>query len=329
MQDAGSLPSSRLTLNDWLTIWTEQILPGSVRESTAENYAHLVRCYVMPILGTRPLIKLTPADVRAFLVELGRTNSRDGKPLSARTVQYAHSVLRRALTEAIREELVTRNVAALVAPPRVPHRDVAYLDPEQARQLLVAARNDRLYPLYAVALALGLRRSEALALRWTDINLGKRTLRVQGSLKRVNGRLRITEPKTARSRRIVPLPAICVDALIEHRDRQAVERDKARLWIGSDLVFTTSIGTAIEPRNMVRHFQALCQRAGLPAIRFHDLRHTCASLLLAQGVEPRVIMETLGHSAIGTTMNLYTHVLPATQRSAADRMDDLLGRTQR
>lgn len=326
VRDVGAMPPVRLTVGEWLTTWTEQVLPGSVRESTAANYAVLVRHYIVPVLGNRSLTKLAPADVRAFLGELARTDSRHGRPLSARTVQYVHAVLRRALTQAMREELVTRNVAALVSAPRVLHREVNYLEPEQAQDLLAAARDDRLYALYAVALALGLRRGEALALRWRDIDLEKRTLRVRGSLQRVNGRLQITEPKTARSRRLIPLPDICVDALVEHRERQASDREHATIWIESDLVFTTSIGTPIEPRNLVRHFQTLCRRAGLPQIRFHDLRHTCASLLLAQGVEPRVIMETLGHSVIGTTLNIYTHVLPATQRSAADRMDDLLGR---
>lgn len=324
VQDTGTIPPARLTLGDWLRTWTAQILPGSVRPSTAANYSILVDRYLIPALGNRLLGQLTPADVRAFLADLSRRESRLGRPLSPRTLQYIHAVLRRSLTQALREELVTRNVAALVAPPRVPFREVQSLEPEQAQQLLAAARNDRLYALYAVALALGLRRGEALALRWQDIDLDRRTLRVRGSLQRIQGQLQITEPKTARSRRLVPLPDACAVALTQHRDRQATEIANAKVWVDESLVFATRVGTPIEPRNLVRHFQALCARAGLPRIRFHELRHTCATLLLAQGVEPRVIMETLGHSVIGTTMNLYTHVLPATQRAAADRMDDLM-----
>jgi integrase len=163
-----------------------------------------------------------------------------------------------------------------------------------------------------------------IALRWEDIYFDARTLRVAGSLQRINGELLVSEPKTARSRRTIPLPNVCVEALIRHRANQAKEKLEAPIWPHPELVFATSVGTPIEPRNLVRHFEALCKRAGVRKVRFHDLRHTCASLLLAQGVEPRVIMDTLGHTMIGTTLNLYTHVLPATQRDAADRMDDVL-----
>lgn len=161
-------------------------------------------------------------------------------------------------------------------------------------------------------------------MQWADIDLDRGTLRVAGSLNRVGGHLVRSEPKTAKSRRIVPLPGICVEAMVEHRLRQAEERAKAVWWPDTDYVFTTKVGTPIEPRNLTRHFIALCTSAGIRQVRFHDLRHTCASLLLAQGVEPRVIMDTLGHTMIGTTMNLYAHVMPAAQRDAADRMETLL-----
>jgi integrase len=190
---------------------------------------------------------------------------------------------------------------------------------------LAEARQDRLYAVWAVALAAGLRKGEALALRWQDVDLEAGTLRVSQTVQRVAGKLVFSEPKTARSRRTVPLSPVAVTALRAHRAMQATERLRAgTLWHDSGLVFTTTVGTALDPRHLNRLFDDLCRRANIRRVRVHDLRHTCASLLLAQGVEPKVIMETLGHSQISTTMDLYAHVLPALQRQAATRMDDLL-----
>lgn len=321
----GTMAAGRLpTVGEYLESWIRTVLPGTVRESTALSYTDLVRRHIVPAVGGRRLDRLTPADVREFLASKSVETSARGRPLSPRTVQYLHAILRRALEQARREELVHRNVAALVSPPRVVREEVQPLSPKEATRLLETAERDRLYALYSVALALGLRRGEALALRWGDVDLEQSTLRVTGSLQRVGGELRLTQPKTARSRRVVPLPDVCVEALKAHRAAQAQERLKAESWGDPDLVFTTRRGTPIEPRNLVRHFEALCRRAGIRKIRFHDLRHTCASLLLAQGVEPRVIMATLGHSVIGTTLNLYTHVMPVTQRAAATEMNRLL-----
>jgi integrase len=150
-------------------------------------------------------------------------------------------------------------------------------------------------------------------------------LYVRRSLQRLNGRLVLGDTKTDKSYRRVPLPQVCIESLREHRERQEKERVEAVVWLDEwGLVFTTKHGTPIEPRNLLRHFQGVCEKLGLPKLRFHDLRHTCASLLLAQDVELPVVKETLGHAAIQTTM-LYTHVIPMLQRKAADRMDDLLG----
>jgi integrase len=240
-------------------------------------------------------------------------------------VQYIHAVLRRALQQARMDELISRNVAALVQPPKLPRREWQYLTPDQARQLLDAVRGDRLYAVYAVAVAVGLRRGEVLGLRWQDIDLEEGVLYVRRSLQRLGGELVLGDTKTDKSYRRVPLPRICVESLREHHERQDKERVEAPVWLDEwNLVFMTKHGTPIEPRNLLRHFQAQCEKLGLPKLRFHDLRHTCASLLLAQGVDLPIVKETLGHAAIQTTM-LYTHVAPILQRKAADRMDDLLG----
>ena len=236
-----------------------------------------------------------------------------------------HAVLRRALGQALKWGLVARNVATLVDPPRVQRREVQPLGPDQARAILAAVQGDRLEALYSVALAVGLRRGEALGLRWTDVEFDAGALAVRAALQRVNGKLQLVQPKTARSRRTIALPQSVIVALHRHRVRQLQERLLAgQRWHDTGFVFTTTLGTPLDPRNVYRHFQRALDKAGLPRKRFPDLRHTCATLLLAQGVHPRVVMDILGHSQIALTMDTYSHVIPALQREAAGRMDALL-----
>jgi len=198
--------------------------------------------------------------------------------------------------------------------------------PEEARRLLDAARGDRLEALYSVALALGLRQGEALGLKWSDIDLEAGILRVRRAAQRIPHQgTQLVEPKTVRSRRTLVTPPVVVSALRAHRSRQIVERLAAgENWAELDLVFASQLGTLADGPNVTHRFHRLLKKAGLPPMRFHDLRHACASLLLVQGVHPRVVMETLGHSQISLTMNTYSHVLPALQREAADRMQAVL-----
>jgi integrase len=219
-----------------------------------------------------------------------------------------------------------RNPAALVDGPRVQRREVRLVTPGEARQLLEAFRGDRLEALYTVALAVGLRQGEALGLRWQDVDLESGTLTVRVALERADGRFRLAEPKTKRSRRTIALPDVAIRALKAHRTRQSQER----LLAGAEwrdawgLVFTNPSGAPLHGTNVTRGFRQVLDGASLPSQRFHDLRHACASLLLVQGIHARVIMETLGHSRIGLTMDTYGHVIPELQREAADKMDVLL-----
>ncbi len=279
----------------------------------------MTRIYIVPALGRIPLGKLSPQNVEAFL------NDQRKAGLSPRTVQYLHATLRRALGRALKWSLVPRNVATLVDAPSTRRKEVEPLTPEEARVLLDAIKGERMEALYSVALAVGLRKGEALGLRWADVDLDAGTIAVRRSLQRAGGRLQFVEPKSTRSRRTVALPNAAITALRTHRARQLQERLFAGpKWQEQGLVFTTTIGTPLEPRNVTRHFHRTLTRTGLPPKRFHDLRHTCASLLLAQGVHPRVVMEILGHSQIGLTMDTYSHVIPALQREAAGQMDAVL-----
>ena len=197
--------------------------------------------------------------------------------------------------------------------------------PEQARRFLAAVRGDRLEALYAVALAVGMRQGEALALHWSDVDLDAGTVRVRYSLQRINGKLTLVQPKTETSRRTIDLPLQAIAALRAHWDRQMDERRLAgTTWKEHGLVFTTQRGTPLDKGNVHKWFKALLACAGLPHMRFHDLRHCCASLLLAQNVHPKVVQEILGHSQIAMTLDLYSHVLPSVRKDAATLMSDLL-----
>jgi len=321
---SGLVPpaSERQTLSQFLTGWLENTVKPSVRAWTFRGYEGKVRTHILPGLGNVTLVNLTPQRLEAFL------NQKRTAGLSPQTVQHLRAILRAALSDAVKWGLVPRNVATLVDGPRVPHHDIQPLSPDEARRLVEAVAPYRLGALFSVALAVGLRQGEALGLRWEDVDLDAGTLTVKKTLQRIGGEFVLVEPKTVRSRRTIALPSAAVDALRTHRARQMEERLMAgSLWRDEwGLVFTTAKGRPLQGTNVTRTFQQLLTRAGLRRQRFHDLRHSCASLLLAQGVHPRVVMETLGHSQIGLTMNTYSHVLPPLQREAARRMDEVLAR---
>ena len=280
-----------------------------------------MRLHIKKEIGHLKLTRLSPAQVQSLL------NRKQATGLSARTVQYIHAVLRRALNVALRWGLVSRNAAALVDAPPLPFREQQAFSAENAKDFLVAVKGKRLESLYVTTLALGLRIGEALALQWSDVDLDAATLSVRHNLQRIKGEgLVLAEPKSARSRRRVALPPFVVESLQEHHRRQAAERLKAGAeWQGGDFVFATVYGGPIDRGRVYRQLKVILEKAKLPDINLHELRHSCVSLLLAQKVPMRIIMETVGHSQIGVTMNLYAHVLPEVQAEAADAMENALG----
>lgn len=312
---------ARQTVGQFLDRWLEDVVRPTVRAKTLHSYAQMVRLHLKPALGHHQLAKLTPQHVQAML------NEKLNSGLSPRTVQYLRAILRRALGQALKWELVTRNVATLVDPPRVTRPEMVSFDPTQARRFLDAVKGDRLEAMYSVALALGLRQGEALGLRWQDIDLDSGILRVSVALQKVRGEQpRLVEPKTRQSRRTLALPQAIVARLRAHRARQCEEILRLGSgWNGSawNLVFTNAVGGPLDARHVVRGFKAILTKAGLPDIRFHDLRHSCASLLVAQGVHPRTVMDLLGHSTIKLTMDTYAHVMPEQHRQTATLMQGL------
>jgi integrase len=314
----------RQTVAQYLERWLNTAVTPHRRPKTTASYAQIVRLYLIPNLGKYALAKLAPEQVQAMLNSLLASGGVDGAPLSARTVQYVRAVLRRALNQALKWGYVTRNVAALTDTPRVPRYEPIILSPAQIRQLLATAAGHRLEALFTVALGLGLREGEVLGLRWSDISFEQQTLCVAQTVQRVGGSLVLQPPKTDRSARVLPLPVFMERALARHAERQVAERrDASDTWQDHGLIFPSVVGTPIDPRNLLRQFKELLVAAGLSDMRFHDLRHSCATTLIAQGVHPRVVQEILGHSQISTTMNVYGHVLDTTRRVAAQAMDGL------
>lgn len=315
-QQGLPIATERQMVGQFLTRWLADVVAPQTRPKTYRSYEQLARCHITPVLGHHQLTKLTAQHVQAFL------NAKAAAGLAPRSVQRIRDVLRNALNQAYRWQLVPRNVALLVDSPKVETSEMAAFSPAQVQTFLDTARGDRLEALYLVAVALGLRQGEVLGLRWQDVDLERRTLRVAVALQAVRGTLQLVPPKTTRSSRTLPLPAVVGAALQAQRVRQMEERLLAGArWQEHGLIFTTRVGTPIHPRNLVRSFHALLRRAGLPAVRFHDLRHSCASMLAAHGVPARVAMDILGHSDIRLTQNIYTHVFDEAKQQAADVVD--------
>lgn len=308
-----------MTLSAFLDEWLPAVR-STVRPSTFATYETVVNCYLKKNIGSLPLQAITPLTLRTLYADLlatGRKNGKDG--LSPATVRYVHAVLRKALKDAVRSNLVTRNVAELVDPPRVPRAQIKTWSAREVRTFLEHVRDDRLYAAYVLAATTGMRRGEVLGLRWQDVDLNHGRVSVSQTLVVVSGYdVQYSEPKTAKGRRMVALDEQTTAALREQRERQLLER---ALWgdayEDADLVFTRENGTPLHPDLFSDAFWRHIEAAKLPRIRFHDLRHTHATLALSAGIHPKVVSERLGHASIVITLDTYSHAIPAMQETAA------------
>ena len=312
-------------VGQFLTHWLENVHKQSIRSRTYERYEEIVRLHLVPGIGHHQLQKLSPQHLQSFYTK----KLEEG--LSPTTVISFHNVLHKALETAVRWNLVSRNTCDLVSPPRRKHFEIQPLSTEQVQQLLATARGHRLEALFILALASGLRRGELIGLKWQDINFLTGMLQVRRILTRVPSKLPgkgyvEAEPKTDKGRRSILLPPFVIEALREHRVKQLESKLKAgSAWQDHDYVFCTSIGTHLNPtRDVLDQLKALLQKAGLPDIRFHDLRHSAATMLLGMGVHPKIVQEILGHNQISMTLDTYSHVLPTMQREAMSKMNDAL-----
>lgn len=315
-QAAGiNLQQEQYTVEQFIDRWLKEIICHR-RPRTRESYEATARKHICPYVGQYKLHKLLPEHVQTM------ANALLAKGLGTRSAEYACLVLSRALNQAIRWGYVHRNVVDGVELPKVRQRKIQPADKQQVQALLNAVKGHRLKGIYWVAIFLGLRRGEVLGLLKENIDFEANTITVDGSIQRIGKKLERTEPKTETSRRVLPMPASVARVLRAHLVRVEAERSQAgETWEEHGYLFPSARGTPLEPRNLLRHFKDVLAEAKLPAsTRFHDLRHWCASLLIACEVHPKAIQEILGHANITTTMNTYGHLLPNVLRAATDRM---------
>ena len=312
--------ADNLKIGEYLDRWLADSVSDTVRPTTYERYEQIVRVHIRPVLGGLKIKNVTPAHVRGLYREKLETG------LSPRTVQYIHVTLHKALKQAVADGLIPRNATEAVKPPQVRREEMRPLSPEQVKALLETARDDRLEALYVLAVTTGLRQGELLALKWEDVDLESGTLRVRRTLTTAKGGPVLKALKTKSSRRSVKLTQSAVEALRSHLKRQLEEIDRAgSLWQENGLIFASESGEPLDRRLVTTHrFKLLLKRAGLPQIRFHDLRHTCATLLLTRNVNPKIVSEMLGHATIAITLDTYSHVLPNMRDQAAAAMEDAL-----
>jgi integrase len=315
LDDGLPTPDDRLTVGQVLDRWMNDVLRHQVAPIAFENYKSVADLHIRPTLGKRQVTKLVPADVDALM------SAKLDAGYSVSTVRRIRAILVQALNQAERWGLVVRNVAAVTRGPRAKRTEGRTLTPSQARQLLASLSGHRLETLYVTMLGLGLRRGEALGLAWADVSLDRGVLVIRHALKREGGTLVLGEVKTAKSRRSLNIPRPVVESLKAHRARQAQDRlAVGEAWTDSGLVFTTQVGTPLDPRNIYRDFVGVCERSGLGRWHPHELRHSAASIMLAQGVPIEVVSDILGHSSIRMTADVYGHILEPQRAAAADAM---------
>ena len=314
--------ASNQTVAGYMTRWLEDFARANLAPRTYHNYKLQIREHIAPAFGTMKLSKLDTPNIQALYT----AKLKGG--LKPSSVRYIHAVLHCAMKKAVELRLIRRNPAASARPPKIRQEEITPLDAHQARLLMEAAKGDRFECLYILSLMCGLRMGEALGLKWSDIDLEAGTLRVHRQLQRIRegGGLVFSEPKNA-SRRTIDLPQRALEALRGHRKRQLEEQLKdGEKWQDNGLVFASSKGTPLDAQNIVnRYFKPLLRRSGLPEIRWHDLRHTCATLLLGRGVHPKMVQHLLGHGSIQLTLDRYSHWIPSMGRATAEGMDEALG----
>jgi integrase len=312
--------SERRTIAQYASEWQSSVAP-TLGPTSIIRYDECLRLHILPYIGTTLLARLTPQQVQATYakcLDMG---------LSSTHVHMIHGVLHKMLNDAMRSGLVQRNVSEMVDVPRVRSHEMQVYTPEQARAFLEAARGHRLEALWILALSTGMRQGELFALKWANVDVETAILQVRGTLKRIDSKLVILQTKTKRSRRRIALTPLACEALRKHHATQLEERlALGPAWQDKDLVFPNTVGNLYSLGDFhYRIFWPLIEKAGLPRIRFHDLRHTAATLLLLQGVHVKVVSEVLGHSSITITLDRYSHVLPDMQRDAALAMQRVLG----
>jgi len=317
--------SDRLTVAQFLEEWLQDYVATNTAPRTAEGYQQIVRTRLIPALGSLPLLGLRPHHIQKYYSQALESGRRDGKGgLSALTVHHHHRVLYEALRHGVKHGILIRNVAEAVDAPRPKHKELAILAASDVQLILDACKETAYYVLFFTLAYTGLRRSELLGLRWGDVDLEKSTLSVVQALHQLHGgKYILREPKTKRSRRQIALSPLLAIALWEHRLKQEqAQKLLGRPLESRDLVFSHPDGRPIRPDSVTRAFHKIAESVRLRGVRLHDLRHAHATILLQQGVNPKIVQERLGHSSVSTTLDIYSHVLPGLQEAAARQFDE-------
>jgi len=320
LAETGFLDAKKVTVADFFDRWLAATAP-TLRPSSVKRYRDLARLHIVGNIGGVNLARLTPGDVQGLYARLLET-------LWPTSVRQLHSVLHHALDDAVKWGVLARNVCDAVEPPKRNRTEMTTWSTAEVSRVLAVAAGDDLEALWRLAVTTGMRRGELLGLKWADIDFDSGSLSVRRSLSRgLTSRLIEGEPKTKAGRRRIALSPATVESVRRHRSRQV----EYRLRVGpaysdNGYVFTNETGGYIHPNRLSKHYRHLIDLAGVPVIRFHDLRHTCATMLLAEGVHPKIVQERLGHSDIAMTLNLYSHVTPHMQQAAADAIETALSR---
>jgi integrase len=324
MKSGAYVDATRETIAAFLDRWIEH-MQGQVSPRSLERYAELCRNNIVPLLGAIPLAKLQPAQISQAYAKALASGRRDGTGgLSARTVHHMHRVLREALQQAVRWQLLARNPADAVRPPKVERKQMQTLDAEATVALIEAARGTNLFMPILLGVLCGLRRGEVTALRWRSVDLDRGQLSVTASTEQTNRGIREKETKSGKAR-TVALPSLIVDELRRHRVAQAEGLLQAGVRLTDDHhIVAREDGQPLQPRSLTHAFMKFVRQHSLPLVRLHDLRHSHATHMLAAGVHPKVAQERLGHSSVSVTIDLYSHVLPGMQAEAVSRVDAVL-----
>lgn len=346
----GNTLTVRQYMLQWVTVTLPQLMQaGRLDENTLESYQSMSRLHIVPHLGHIKLVELGTNDIRQWLLALaekpngnsrrtlrpGETELPPPKKLASSTQARAHTVLRRALAAAVEDELVKRNVCALVKGPAIRQKKTEAPTPAQAAVLLATASDHRLFAYWIIVLALGLRRGEGLGFRWHRIDLDAGTVRLRKQVYRV----RVSDPvtgkgtstvkekdlKTEESRASMQMPPSAVLALRAHRKAQAAERLAAKVWLDDDLVFTDEIGGPLKPGHVLNEWLKVCEQAGVGRWTLRALRHAAATFMFAQGIELKVVQKTLRHTRLSTTADVYTDVLEELRTGATVAMENIIG----
>jgi integrase len=313
---------SNTTLQEYLENWLENVHKPTIRLSTYLNYRKLLKNYLVPGLGKVKIHRLTPQQVQGFY------SQKMSQGLAPKTVNNIHGVLHKALDNAVKWNILPRNVCDAVTPPRIPRKEKNVLTKQQAHTLLEEVRAHRLEALLTLAITSGMREGELLALHWQDINFEDCSLQVKRAVSYLKGYGYVeSEPKTAKGRRMIKLPVFVVGILIRHKAQQEEQRCQVgSAWIEKDLVFTNAQGYFYSASTLRKVFRRFLVSIGLPHMRFHDLRHSAATILLAMKVHPKVVQEILGHSQIAMTLDVYSHALPSMQEDVTKQWDSEFGK---